>query len=311
MIQIVKVPIIDGKVDEEVYNNQLDGYFTKEEFTSRLKSFNLVYKTYQEKYLKHIILPLLLPIFCIITIFPVVIIKQIHRGYVTPKLLSKNYIGLIGGILPLIFVGCILWYCIVCINYKRKMQREIHLLVTKNNSHDYSRHVHWKIIKERNGKPTFSVSNYTEFLTVNIVKDLRCDYNLSYRSTSSVNVNRSLNNLSFATLMDEDLSFSPPPPVYSSSSHNCMPDSSSLHSLSPENFHSRLEISANNENDRVIEVIDRGSNPSFFLNLPPPTYQEALKDLDGTSVSFVERKQGNDGVDTGMGRRGSYIRGWL
>ncbi|CAG8632281.1 6607_t:CDS:2, partial [Funneliformis mosseae] len=124
-----------------------------------------------------------------------------------------------------------------------------------------------------NQKPT----NYTEFFTVNIVEDLRCDYNLSYRSTSSVNVNCSLNNLSFATLMDEDLSFSPPPPVYSSSSHNCMPDSS------------------------------RGSNPSFFLNLPPPTYQEALKDLDGTSVSFVERKQGNDGVDTGMGRRSTDL----
>ncbi|CAI2178908.1 14759_t:CDS:2 [Funneliformis geosporum] len=245
MIQIVKVPIKNGKVDDDVYNNQLDGYV------------------------------------CI-------------KIYDTTKPYSNNYhIGLIGGILPLIFASCIIWYCVICIKYKREIQREVHLLVTKYNSHDYSRHMHWKIIQERNGKPTlpvFSSSNYTEFLTINIVKDLRCNYDLSYRSSSSVNVNRSLNNFTFATSIDEDFSLSPPPPVYSSSNNSSTIniDSSSLPSLSPKKFHSRLEIFTINENDRVIE----DGSDSFFLNLPLPTYQEALKYLDDSNVSFVESKKG-------------------
>src|SRR4051794_23630980 len=79
---------------------------------------------HQEKYVHRVLLPFLLPICCIIIILPIFIINHIQKSYSTPVLTElSNYIGLAGVILTLIFLGCMIWYCIISIKFKEEVSK--------------------------------------------------------------------------------------------------------------------------------------------------------------------------------------------
>ncbi|PKK63054.1 hypothetical protein RhiirC2_789463 [Rhizophagus irregularis] len=328
MIQIVKIPIIKGKINANFYNNLLNGYFTKEELTSRIKSFNLIYKTHQEKYVHYILLPFFLPIFYIIIILPIFIINRIHGRYL---------IGLIGVILPLIFIGCIIWYRIFNTKFKETIKREIKFLITTFNEYDYARHVHWRIIRERdNPKTTFPVvflSKYEEYLTIDIVDNLYFYYNISSRFSSHSSNNSLIENFTIDSttsidnsttllsensttsiddsatsigslnedstisiddsttsigLLNENLSLTSPPPAYSLS-YNSFYISSNFSNIT---HNTTINISENRQS-----IIDQQSVtndrihffPSFLSNIPPPPPPPTYQEaLDDDRVLFVE-----------------------
>ncbi|CAB5366052.1 unnamed protein product [Rhizophagus irregularis] len=328
MIQIVKIPIIKGKINANFYNNLLNGYFTKEELTSRIKSFNLIYKTHQEKYVHYIFLPFFLPIFYIIIILPIFIINRIHGRYL---------IGLIGVILPLIFIGCIIWYRIFNTKFKETIKREIKFLITTFNEYDYARHVHWRIIRERdNPKTTFPVvflSKYEEYLTIDIVDNLYFYYNISSRFSSHSSNNSLIENFTIDSttsidnsttllsenstisiddsttsigslnedstisiddsttsigLLNENLSLTSPPPAYSLS-YNSFYISSNFSNIT---HNTTINISENRQS-----IIDQQSVtndrihffPSFLSNIPPPPPPPTYQEaLDDDRVLFVE-----------------------
>ncbi|CAB5357793.1 unnamed protein product [Rhizophagus irregularis] len=208
----------------------------------------------KEKYVHYILLPFFLPIFYIIIILPIFIINRIHGRYL---------IGLIGVILPLIFIGCIIWYRIFNTKFKETIKREIKFLITTFNEYDYARHVHWRIIRERdNPKTTFPVvflSKYEEYLTIDIVDNLYFYYNISSRFSSHSSNNSLIENFTIDSTTSIDNSTT----LLSENSTTSIDDSAT--SIGSLNEDSTISI---DDSTTSIGLL----NENLSLTSPPPAY---------------------------------------
>ncbi|PKC59226.1 hypothetical protein RhiirA1_445502 [Rhizophagus irregularis] len=145
----------------------------------------------------------------------------------------------------------------------QRIKREIKFLITTFNEYDYARHVHWRIIRERdNPKTTFPVvflSKYEEYLTIDIVDNLYFYYNISSRFSSHSSNNSLIENFTIDSTTSIDNSTT----LLSENSTISIDDSTT--SIGSLNEDSTISI---DDSTTSIGLL----NENLSLTSPPPAY---------------------------------------